>query len=138
MYFDNFTIREVLAYCSDDEKLECISCGYIDCLLILITILDSFREYLNEPIVITSSYRDSEHNTKAGGSPTSQHMFGQAIDFTCYKIDFEELVERLREFIGNSCLSKYLGQIIVYKSKRIIHIALRNSKHPKPTFYYYE
>lgn len=136
MYFDNFTIREVLAYCSDDEKLECISNGYIDSLLILIMILDTFRDYLNEPIVITSSFRDFKHNTMVGGSSTSQHMIGQAIDFTCSKIDFEELVERLREFIGNSCLSKYLGQIIVYKSKRFIHIALRNSGHSKPTFYY--
>lgn len=135
MYFDNFTIREVLRPCTDEELLSCILNGYIDSLLILVMILDTFRNYLEHPIIINSSYRDMEHNLKVGGSVNSQHMLGQAIDFTCKSIPFDEFQQAFREFLNSSCLSSYLGQVIVYKSKKFIHIALRNSKHPKLNIY---
>lgn len=34
-------------------------------------------------MIITSGYRSAELNAAVKGSKTSQHMIGQAIDFTC-------------------------------------------------------
>ena len=46
-------------------------------------VLEPLRIQLNEPIVITSGYRTPEENKKAGGVENSQHLKGEAIDFTC-------------------------------------------------------
>lgn len=43
-------------------------------------ILQPFRNEIGS-IVVTSGYRSPEVNTRIGGSPTSQHMKGQACDF---------------------------------------------------------
>lgn len=45
-------------------------------------ILQPLRNFLGQPIVITSGYRMAEVNKLVGGSPTSQHLVGQAADFT--------------------------------------------------------
>ena len=37
----------------------------------------------NHPVVITSGYRSAKVNKVVGGSLTSAHMFGLAMDFTC-------------------------------------------------------
>lgn len=36
----------------------------------------------NRPVLISSGYRSPQVNKAVGGSPTSAHMFGLAIDFT--------------------------------------------------------
>ena len=38
------------------------------------------REIAGVPFVITSGYRCKEHNAKIGGSPTSSHLKGLAVD----------------------------------------------------------
>ena len=45
------------------------------------TILESIRQQVGGPIVVTSGYRSVAVNHSIGGSPTSQHMKGQAADF---------------------------------------------------------
>ena len=46
--------------------------------------LEQVREVLqNRPIFISSGYRCAELNVKVGGQPGSQHLLGQAVDFTC-------------------------------------------------------
>ena len=37
-----------------------------------------------EPIIISSGYRSAELNRKVGGSPTSNHLTGCAVDIRCY------------------------------------------------------
>lgn len=39
----------------------------------------------NNPIKINSWYRSAEVNAKVGGSKKSQHLAGEAVDFTCAK-----------------------------------------------------
>lgn len=54
----------------------------LDCLLNLIVYcLQPIRERLKKPVIITSGYRCPKVNEKVGGSDTSQHMKGQAVDF---------------------------------------------------------
>lgn len=46
--------------------------------------LDALREAVNEPLYITSSYRDEDYNNAvAGSSTTSMHLKGRAVDLAC-------------------------------------------------------
>ncbi len=43
-------------------------------------VFEPLREWYGKPIMITSFYRNAKVNAKAGGSSTSQHCKGEAID----------------------------------------------------------
>lgn len=43
-------------------------------------VLDPLREFLGRPLELTSAYRSPELNARIGGSRTSQHMKGEAVD----------------------------------------------------------
>ena len=43
-------------------------------------IFEPIRKHFGVPIMISSGYRSKELNTAIGGSATSQHSFGEAID----------------------------------------------------------
>jgi putative chitinase len=45
--------------------------------------MDRIREALGKPIKINSGYRCQALNEAVGGSPKSQHMVAEAVDFTC-------------------------------------------------------
>jgi uncharacterized protein YcbK (DUF882 family) len=45
--------------------------------------IDMIREEFGKPIYINSGYRTEYHNEKVGGSPTSSHLKGLAIDVSC-------------------------------------------------------
>ena len=44
-------------------------------------VMDKIREGFGEPIVVTSFFRHFLLNDAVGGSPTSQHVIGEAVDF---------------------------------------------------------
>lgn len=44
---------------------------------------DVVREYLGGPMFISSGFRSPKLNAAIGGSRTSSHMRGEAMDFTC-------------------------------------------------------
>lgn len=44
--------------------------------------LQRIRDLLGVPIIISSGYRSPEVNRRVGGSASSQHMSGLAVDFT--------------------------------------------------------
>jgi uncharacterized protein YcbK (DUF882 family) len=46
-------------------------------------LLDDLRVYVKEPLHITSSYRSESYNKSVGGSKTSQHLTGNAVDLHC-------------------------------------------------------
>jgi hypothetical protein len=49
-----------------------------------------------KPILISSGYRSPEVNAAVGGSKGSQHLLGQAVDFTCPTFGTpREIVQRL-------------------------------------------
>lgn len=49
----------------------------------LTALLDQVRDQLGHPIIVTSGYRSPEVNAAVGGSKTSAHCQGLAVDFTC-------------------------------------------------------
>lgn len=50
---------------------------------LLLTMLDDLRHRAGIPVLLTSGYRCSEYNKKIGGSPTSSHLKGLAMDISC-------------------------------------------------------
>jgi len=46
-----------------------------------IAILEYYREFIDEPVIITSGFRCWTHNSKVQGSPTSTHPKGAGVDF---------------------------------------------------------
>lgn len=60
-----------------------------------IKILEPLRAELIVPIKITSGYRCEELNKLIGGSKTSQHCFGQAVDIQVQCMTAEELFQRI-------------------------------------------
>ena len=45
--------------------------------------LEAVRELLGHPIKVNSAYRCGALNAFLGSKPTSQHIFGNAVDFVC-------------------------------------------------------
>ena len=81
-------------------------------------LLQPLRDFIG-PINITSGYRCTEVNIIVGGSATSQHLYGQAVDFVCK--DFLKAIS----FIKN----KTFDQLIIYDS--FIHVSLTTSHNRK-------
>jgi len=54
-------------------------------------VMQPLRDWYGKPINITSGYRSPKLNKAIGGSTTSDHCYGQAIDFTLPKEDYEEV-----------------------------------------------
>ena len=69
----------------------------LDCMLDLIVYcLQPIRDKLGLPMVITSGYRNSEVNKLVNGAKNSQHMKGQAVDFTVSSYTPAQLVARIQ------------------------------------------
>lgn len=138
LYFEHFSCKEFFPNCSVSEICDCLRNGYFDNILFLLMVLDAFRDFINKPIIITSTYRDENHNKIVGGSPTSQHLVGCAIDFVCPKIPFETLVYLFHDFCKESALDRFLGQVIFYHKSKFIHFGLRTPAHSQLKVIHYE
>lgn len=53
----------------------------------LVVLLQCIREHFGKAITITSGYRTASHNTRVGGSKSSQHLLGRAADIQVQDTD---------------------------------------------------
>ena len=84
--------------------------------------LNIIRQAIGIPITITSWYRDYAHNKREGGSPTSQHLDGSAVDIKC-----AQNLKLLAVITKLQTEGMDFGQIITYGNTshiRFIHISL--------------
>lgn len=61
--------------------------------------LDKIHEHFNEPVIVHDGFRDTEHNKRVGGKPTSWHLFNGdqcAVDFHVQNTDLFIVFEWLR------------------------------------------
>lgn len=66
-----------------EEEFACPCCAGADMNPELIEMLNEARLFFGEPIVITSGRRCASHNNRVGGSKTSSHLNGTAVDISC-------------------------------------------------------
>jgi uncharacterized protein YcbK (DUF882 family) len=89
---------------------------------LVINVLEKIRTEYGMPILITSGYRTPEHNKKVGGVANSQHVCGEACDFTGR--DFRRLLRIIDELDEYGLLN--YDQMIIYKKRKFIHVSYRN------------
>lgn len=115
----NFSVSEFVTY-SDFENFIQYNDRFKIRLRLIADKLHILRQYLNSPIIITSGFRNINHNRLVGGVPNSYHTTMQAVDCYPLNMDFEK--------IYNINLSKKLfSGSIFYQDKKFIHFDIRNT-----------
>lgn len=72
------------------KELVCPCCGEYNTTVRLESMLDMLRSKLGKPIKINSGTRCDEHNRKVGGSDTSSHVKGMAVDIHIPNDEYRE------------------------------------------------
>lgn len=82
----NFKIKEFLqSETADKFNINNEPDNYIiyeNIMRLVVDILQPLRNYYKKPIIINSGYRCLKLNQKINGARNSQHLYGQAVDFT--------------------------------------------------------
>lgn len=88
-----------------------------------------FLEYLlysNVHFTITSARRTPEQNKACNGAPTSQHLFGEAIDMRPYgSTTYNQLLEYIHRYSDNVHV---FDQLILYPTFIHISFGIRNRR----------
>lgn len=82
--------RDSTRQLSPSFKVREFACKGSDVVLLddeLVVLLQCIREHFGKPVTITSGYRTASHNTKVGGSRSSQHLLGRAADIQVQDTD---------------------------------------------------
>lgn len=116
--FHYFPITEIFSQNDKDEIIDILSNQIIsDNMFRLLKLLETLRTlFFDEPIYITSFYRNKKHNKKVGGVANSYHLLGAAVDVT--SSDIPSLLSVLSDF---SAEIKYIH----YPAKNFVHIQLK-------------
>lgn len=83
-------------------------------------ILDPLRKAFGQPIIVTSGFRNRRLNDIIGGSKTSQHMLGQAVDIRTIK-DTKKENKKLFDLIQK--LNLPFDQLINESDYNWIHVS---------------
>ena len=75
------------------------------------TIMEPIRVHYGKPIRVTSGYRCIELNKRFGGSNTSQHIFGQAVDIRVPNLTTAELYNYIYDSLN--ILNRYYSEKII-------------------------
>ena len=105
---------------SKDFKLyefECPCCGLVKLESVLLDAVQALRSYLNNPLSFDSAFRCQKHNKAVKGSPTSQHLFGTAVDIPDWRLPITT----------NPQFLKKLGftTVLYYPGKHFWHLDVR-------------
>lgn len=93
-------------------------------------ILQPIRDEYGEPIVISSGFRCSRLNKAVGGSPSSQHVKGEAADIHTVSDTVpqnKELFNLIKKMVNDGKIT--VGQLINEYNYNWIHVSLPDAKH---------
>ena len=82
-------------------------------------VLEPLRARLLAPIHISSGYRSPEVNAACGGSPTSQHMKGEAADIWTGAMDAKDLKALIMQ-----CVPEW-DQLYLHEVGHFVHVSYR-------------
>ena len=91
-----------------------------------VRILEPLRDFIGEPIKITSGYRCPRLNKAVGGVATSAHIVGFAADIKPTKSTMKDFKEKVLDFFTKTGIP--FDQVIDEKAGRSVwvHIGLKN------------
>ena len=87
--------------------------------------LEQVRKLVNKPILISSGYRSREVNEAVGGSKTSQHCEGCAVDFNVKGMSPSAVVRAIVD--GNVPYDQ-----VILEFDSWVHLSIPNTKDLKP------
>ena len=128
----NFTFNELTdtSYATLLEKNRLEAKEYLDNLVSLANdILEPLRELLKEPIYVNSGFRGNALNIKVGGSKTSQHSYGEAVDIRVKSKTAEQLFNLIK--LNLDLFDNKIAQVILEKvgSSEWVHISLKTDRY---------
>ena len=97
-------------------------------LLLIANVLQPLRDYVNRPIIINSGYRSYSLNANVGGVINSQHLTGQAADFTIKGLTVKQTMELVKKS------GVPFDQLI--DEKTWVHISYNKTKKSYNSFYF--
>ena len=86
--------------------------------------LQIVRDYLGEPIHISSGYRSPSHNAAIGGVSDSQHLLGKAADISMKNYTAKNLAIIFERLINNGNIKQ--GGVGLYNG--FVHYDIRGTK----------
>jgi len=72
----------------------------IDNLRLLANRLQAVRDFVHQPLIVTSGYRTAAQNQAVGGRPHSYHLIGLAADVVCPELPARALQQLLVHWSG--------------------------------------
>ena len=96
-----------------------------------------YGETADEPIIITSGYRSPEVNKRIGGSPTSNHLTGCAVDIRCMGIEQALRYANILLDIADGSKRDY-DELLIERSPKgnyWIHFAVRPKDNRRKTMF---
>jgi uncharacterized protein YcbK (DUF882 family) len=98
--------------------------------------LEALRQEFNEPMIISSAYRDLSYNQVIGGAKNSPHLYGKAVDVVISGKKAYRLIKLAIQYGFSGIGVSQRGQ----HEKRFIHIdTMENSDiHPRPWIWSYK
>ena len=99
-----------------------------------VNILEPLRDIFKAPIIISSGYRCPRVNKAIGGSRTSQHIEGKAVDFKVIGYTVEEVFKTIVDsgVLFDQCIQEFNKWVhISYDSKRVRREKIRATKGSK-------
>lgn len=106
--YEEMTVSQTAARRSIDNKPK--GEAYINLALTSIMMSQVRRELGNKPIIVSSGYRSPALNKVVGGSDTSAHTLGYAVDFTCP--GFGAPLDVAKKLAENENFMKLVDQLI--------------------------
>lgn len=107
-----FEYKEVFVHCSKEEILSCLDNDILQHNIdFACEELTKIRKAVGIPFIVSSWYRDTEHNKRVGGVPTSAHTEGLAIDVLLKGDDAKTVYQYCKEHLSEL----QIDQIIVYR-----------------------
>lgn len=97
--------------------------GYAAKRLALAERLQWLRDLAGVPMLITSAWRSAARNAEIGGSATSQHMQGEAVDTVAWLVPIRTLAARVLASVRAGQAPAF-GQIIFYPNEGHVHVSL--------------
>ena len=85
--------------------------------------IDVVQDYYKKPVIVSSGYRSVKLNEYIGGSKTSNHCFGNAMDFTVKDLPLKQLFNDISG--GEIKFCKGFDELI-YEFDQWVHLARRD------------